>query len=68
MIIIEFHRLEKLIIIQFHNMEKMLIIQFHSMEKMFIMLFSYKFGHKKTVEKAQILVPEYRKNACYEIL
>ena len=37
------------------------------MEKMLIKLFSYNFRDKKTNEKAQILFPEYGKNACYKI-
>ena len=48
-------------------MEKMLVIQFHSIERMLFMLFSYKFGDAKNDKKAQTLIPEYEKNACYNI-
>ena len=54
-------------IIKFHGMEKNFIVQFYSMKKMLIMLFSYNFGDEKTDEKAQILISENGKNACYKM-
>ena len=54
-------------IIKFHGMEKIFIVQFYSMKKMLIMLFSYNFGDEKTDEKAQILISENGKNACYKM-